>query len=416
MSNTSPRFDLIVYGATGFTGRLVAEYLCQRYGPGGAHAADKVKWAMAGRSAAKLAQVRDDIRAPGDLPLLTADANDPTALLALVRQAKAVITTVGPYQLYGEALLQACVDSGTDYLDLCGEPAWMAQMIARHETAAQKSGARILFSCGFDSVPFDMGVRFLQDAALQRFKAPLQKVRGHVVRMKGGFSGGTAASLVATLEAAGRDPQVNRTMANPFALTPGFKGPAQADNPQAQFEEEAQAWSAPFVMAAINTKNVHRSNLLLRHLYGTDFVYEERQLMGSGTQGELQAKGAARTARLQMLALGFAPTRALIRRFALPKPGEGPGPQERERGRYSLRFAGQTVKGKALSALVNGDRDPGYGSTSKIISECALALVRDTPRTQTGGGIWTPGAALSVETVQRLQQRAGLSFEIETNP
>jgi short subunit dehydrogenase-like uncharacterized protein len=404
-----PIYDLVVYGATGFTGRLVAEYLLKTYGPG-----DSVRWAMAGRSANKLAEVRDLIGAPATLPLLQADAADAKALRAMAAQTRAVITTVGPYQLYGEPLLQACVDTGTDYTDLCGEPNWMVQMIERYSHKAQSSGARIVFSCGFDSVPFDVGVRYLQDAALAEFKRPLQHVKGHVVRMSGTFSGGTAASLMATMDAVAKDKAAAAVMANPFALTPGFSGPAQPESNAAQFEAQANAWSAPFVMAAINTKNVHRTNALLKHLYGKDFIYEERQLWGGGSAGEMRARGAARTFSMQNLALGFAPTRALIRRFVVPKPGEGPGPKERERGFYTVRVSGQTSKGEKLSALVQGDRDPGYGSTSKLISECTLCLVQDTTRSATCGGVWTPGAALGMAVVPRLHERAGLRFTLET--
>lgn len=401
-------FDLVVFGATGFTGRLVAEYLQSTHGHGGA-----LRWALAGRSLARLAAVRDAIGAPATLPLIEADASDTTAMHALARRTRGVLTTVGPYQLHGEPLLQACAAAGTDYVDLCGEPAWMAQMIARHEAAARQSGARIVFSCGFDFVPFDLGVCFVQHAALQRFGQPLAQVQGQVLSMKGTFSGGTAASLLATLEAMGRDPAVARTMADPFALTPGFRGPPQPDEPAARFEPAAQAWSAPFVMAAINTKNVHRTHALLGHPWGTDFVYEERQLMGAGMDGELRARGAARTARLQNLALGFAPTRALIRRFALPKPGQGPGPQERENGHYRLRFSGTTAQGQTLAALAEGQRDPGYGATSRIVTECALSLLQDVPRTRTAGGIWTPGAAMGLALLPRLQERAGLRFSVE---
>jgi short subunit dehydrogenase-like uncharacterized protein len=416
-------FDLVVYGATGFTGRLVAEYLQQRYGVAGAGAS--VRWAMAGRSLAKLAQVRSAIGAPATLPLIAADATDLPALHAMAQQARAVITTVGPYQQVGDTLLQACVDTGTDYLDLCGEPAWMAAKIAQHQGAAQASGARIVFSCGFDSVPFDMGVRYLQHAAIQRYGQPLQHVHGHVLLMKGTFSGGTAASLVATLEAVAKDRSVAAVMANPFALTavhPGFTGPPQPDNPNAQHEAHTNSWSAPFVMATINTKNVHRSNALLQHLYGTGFVYEERQVYGEGTdtgqQGELLARGAARTFKLQNLALGFGPSRALLRRFVLPKPGAGPSAVARERGRYVLRFTGQHTaaggKTEWLSATLKGDRDPGYGSTSKIITECALALVQDTPHSTTAGGVWTPASALGLALVPRLHERAGLAFAIDS--
>ena len=185
--------DLIVFGATGFTGRLVAEYLLASQGVGG-----ELRWALAGRSMARLEAVRDEIGAPATLRLVATDARDAAALADLARSTRVVITTVGPYQLHGEPLLAACAMAGTDYVDLCGEPAWMAAMIARHHAKAQASGARIVFSCGFDSIPFDLGVLFLQTEAHRRFGAPLQRVHGLVRVMKGGFSGGTAASLLAT--------------------------------------------------------------------------------------------------------------------------------------------------------------------------------------------------------------------------
>lgn len=402
------KLDLIVYGATGFTGRLVAEYLQRRYGSSG-----EVAWAMAGRSLAKLEEVRASICAAATLPLLAADAGDPAALRKLAGATRALITTVGPYQLYGEPLLQACADAGTDYLDLCGEPAWMAQMIRRHQAAAQASGARILFSCGFDSVPFDLGVRYLQHHALQRDGRPLRHVQGRVMVMKGGFSGGTAASLVATLAAMGRDPEAARAMGDPFALTPGFTGPAQPDPHQATLDDFTGAWSAPFLMAPINTKNVHRSNALLGHAYGTDFEYDERMSCGSGRAGELRARGMVRSDGVQNILLGFSPTRALLQRFVLPKPGTGPGPRERETGRYEILFSGVGAGGRRLSARVVGDRDPGYGSTSKIIAECALCLVQDVGHRVTPGGIWTPGSALGMAAIPRLQERAGLSFALQ---
>ena len=402
--------DLIVFGATGFTGRLVAEYLLATQGVG-----RELRWALAGRSLAKLEAVRDEIGAPAALPLIATDARDAAALAALARRARVIITTVGPYQLHGEPLLAACAAAGTDYVDLCGEPGWMAAMIARHHAAAQASGARIVFSCGFDSIPFDLGVLFLQTEAHRRFGAPLPRVHGLVRVMKGGFSGGTAASLLATMEAMGRDPTLARTMANPFALTPGFTGPSQPDSADAQFDPLAPGWTAPFVMAAINTKNVHRTNALRGHAYGRDFIYQERELKGDGTLGEQRARSAARMARLQNRLLGFAPTRALIRRFALPQPGQGPTATERERGRYEVLFVGQAAHadGRTLRAVVKGDRDPGYGSTSKMISESALCLLNDLDRQTTPGGLWTPGAAMGLALVDRLRARAGLSFEIE---
>lgn len=399
--------DLIVFGATGFTGRLVAEYLQRRLAsPAG------LRWALAGRQAAKLAQVRDAIGADPGLPLLTADASDAAAMADLVRQARVVITTVGPYQRYGEALITACAEAGTDYVDLCGEPLWMAKMIPRLQPPAQGSGARIVFSCGFDSIPFDLGVVFLQNEMQQRLGAFAQQVRARVTVMKGTLSGGTAASALATFEQIGRERGLDRLMADPFALTPGFRGPAQPDGDVAGYDDWAQAWCGPFVMAAINTKNVHRTHALRGHPWGTDFRYDERQQTGTGKVGELAAKALARQSRVQNLLLGLAPTRALLRRFALPQPGQGPSRRAQESGRYEVVITGQTADGQRLSVRVRGDRDPGYGSTSKMLSESALCLLQDVDRDATPGGVWTPGAAMGLALTRRLQAYAGVSFEV----
>ncbi len=406
MPRMKREFDLILFGATGFTGRLVAEYLHAAHG----HDAN-LRWAIAGRSATRLAALRDELGLPKDLPLLVADASDEKALAALVARTKAVITTVGPYQLYGEPLVRACAAAGTDYVDLCGEPGWMAEMIPALQDAARASGARIVFSCGFDSIPFDLGVVHAQAEAQQQFGAPLKRVHGRVKVMKGTFSGGTVASMLATMEAIGRDRSLIRTMADPFALVPGFKGPRQPNDQIAEYDELAGAWTAPFIMATINTKNVHRSHALLGHPWGSDFVYSERMLTGTDAAGEKRAKSMARQSKVQTLLLAFAPTRALLRRFALPKPGEGPNKKQRETGRYELMFYGETADGRRLTTCVTGDRDPGYGSTSKMLAEAAISLVRDIDQTQTPGGVWTPGAAMGLTLVARLRERAGLTFE-----
>ncbi|MBP6748228.1 MAG: saccharopine dehydrogenase NADP-binding domain-containing protein [Xanthomonadaceae bacterium] len=400
-------FDIIVFGATGFTGRLVAEYLNKTYGVGGA-----VRWAMAGRSAAKLAEVRDALGISADLPLLVADANDATALADLVAKTHVVLTTVGPYQRFGEPLIRACAAAGTDYVDLCGEPAWMAKMIPELQPIAQASGARIVFSCGFDSIPFDLGVLFAQQEAQTRFGAPLVRVHGRVKTLKGTFSGGTVASMLATMEAIGHDPSIKRALIDPFSLTPGFKGPRQPNDHVAEYDALAKSWTAPFVMAPINTKNVHRSHFLLGHPWGADFVYSERTLTGDGDAGEKRAKKMLRQSKFQNAMLAFGPTRALLKKFALPKLGEGPNAEQREKGRHESLFFGETADGRALTASVFGDRDPGYGSTCKMISEAALCLAHDIDRTRTPGGVWTPAAAMGMTLVERLQAKAGLTFKI----
>ena len=259
----------------------------------------------------------------------------------MAMSAKAIITTVGPYQFYGEPVVAACAESGTDYVDLCGEPAWMAAMIAKYDAMAKATGARIVFSCGFDSIPFDLGVTYLQAEAKARLGVPLNRVRGRVRKMKGGFSGGTIASLMETLESSQRDPSILKTLADPFALTPGFKGPAQPSGEKVERDDAAEQWAAPFVMATINTKNVHRSNYLLGRAWGADFVYDEMMLTGDGPEGEKRAKGVRRAGNIQNALLGFVPTRLLLRQFALPKPGQGPSKDERESGFYEVGFYGR---------------------------------------------------------------------------
>ncbi len=402
----TPDFKLIVFGATGFTGRLVAEYL---------QASGATRWAIAGRNAGKLAAVRDELGLPPDLPLLQADAGDAAALRALVARTRVVISTVGPYQLHGEPLVTACAEAGTDYVDLCGEPLWMARMIDKLTAPARKSGARIVFSCGFDSIPFDLGVVYLQTQAQARFGAPLREVRARVARMKGTASGGTLASMMETFEALRREPALAQKMADPFALTPGFKGPAQPDDQGAALDDWVDLWAGPFVMAAINTKNVHRSNALRGHPWGQDFVYSEKLLTGRPgmtDRGAQRARALARMTRWQNRVLGFAPARALLRRFVLTQPGDGPSKAAREAGHYELWFSGKSASGALLRAVVKGDRDPGYGSTCKLISEAARCLVEDIDRQATPGGVWTPGSAMGLALVRRLHERAGLRFEM----
>jgi short subunit dehydrogenase-like uncharacterized protein len=388
----SAEFDIVVYGASGFTGRLVAEYLAAEY------RGSDLKWAIAGRNLDKLASVRDAIGALPDLPLIAADAGDPTSIKAMVGRTASVLSTVGPYQLYGSGLVAACASSGTDYLDLCGEPIWMRQMIEAHEAEAHRSGARIVFSCGYDSLPFELGVFFLQEAAKKQLGSSVPRVKGRVRKMKGTFSGGTAASMKAIFATAANDPSLLPKLRDSFVLTPGFEGPKQPPGNKPLFDEDLGMWLAPFVMANINTRNVHRSNFLLGFPYGRDFIYDEMMVAGPKETGEAAAK-AIIAANNKLGAQGG------------PKPGEGPSKEERESGHYDLLFVGIGSDGQQVKAVVTGDRDPGYGSTSKMIAECAICLRRDTP--DVAGGFWTPGAAMKDALIKRLVDRAGLTFTIE---
>ena len=392
MSKDAREFDIIVYGATGYTGRLVAEYLDQHYGDRD----DGPTWAMAGRSQSKLENVRDEIGASADTPLVVADADDPASLEAMCRRTKVVLTTVGPYQLYGDGLVEACVKTGTDYADLCGEPAWMREQIDQHHEDAKTSGARICFSSGFDSIPFDLGVLMAQKTAQERFGKPAPRVRGRVRGMQGTFSGGTAASLTATMKAAATNPRIIKILGSAFGLTPGFEGPDQPSGMIPRYEDDLDKWAAPFVMAAINTKNVHRTNYLAGHPYGEDFRYDEMVLTSPGEAGKKMADAAV---EMMKNPFGAKP----------PKPGEGPSKEERENGYYDVLFVADMPDGESVHYGVKGKYDPGYGSTSRMLAETGIALLScDKP-----GGIGTPGYFLGEDLVKRLEEHAELTFAAE---
>ncbi|HWD29633.1 MAG TPA: saccharopine dehydrogenase NADP-binding domain-containing protein [Rhizomicrobium sp.] len=384
-------FDTIVYGASGYTGRLVAEHLLKTHGAGGT-----VTWAMAGRSPKKLAAVRGEIGAPDSVPLVIADSDDPASLAAMAQRADVIVSTAGPYQLYGSNLVAACAATGTDYVDLTGESHWIAQMIAAHEAQAKKTGARLVFSCGFDSIPFDLGVYFVEEQAKTAWGHYAPRVRGRLRGMRGGLSGGTLASGQATIAAATKDPSIGATLANPFALTPGFTGAAQPDGDTPYDDKVAGSWVGPFMMAGINTKAVHRTNFLLDRRWGTDFQYDEMQML-DGPPAPAQGGGLG--------GFTFGPG-------GMPKPGEGPSKDEREAGWYDILFIAEDTDGKTVRASVKGDRDPGYGSTSKILAEAALAL-QGVPRDATPGGCWSPAAAMADALLARLPKKAGLTFQVE---
>ncbi len=408
--NANTNYDVIVWGATGFTGRLVAQYLLQQYGVDG-----EVKWAVAARSQQRLDAL---ISSLGDaavgLASFTADSDDLSSLVALARRTRVVLTTVGPYALYGSKLIQACIETGTDYCDLCGEVPWMRQMLDEHGTAAAGSQARIVHCCGFDSIPSDLGVFFMQQQSRQRFGKPLQRIKMRVRAARGGISGGTYASMLNIGAQARRDDAVAAILKNPYSICPPDrrKGVRQPYVAGAEYDADFKAWTAPFVMAAINTRIVHRSNALQpAAAYLPEFVYDEAVLTGRGFAGRIKALSVSLGMGAFMVAAAIAPTRALLKRFVLPKPGEGPNKQQREQGFFKLQFYGETAAGEVLKAAVSGDRDPGYGSTSKMISEAAVALSR-LPKTQLPGGFWTPATALGEDLLERLQANAGLQFEI----
>ena len=408
MTDSSPQYDVVVLGATGFTGRLVAEYLMYQYGVRG-----ELKWAMAGRSEEKLISVKDLIGA-SNVPHIVADSKDIKSLSALVKQTKVVCTTVGPYAKYGSELVELCVKHGVDYCDLSGEVQWMRKMIDHHHEAAKASGARIVHSCGFDSIPSDLGVLFLQEEIKKRTGGYAKHIKMRVKAMKGGFSGGTYASLSNVLAEAQEDKSIYITLLDPYGLNPKGEreGEDQQDLSKVIYDEDMKSWICPFIMSTINTKIVRRSHALHQYPYGKHFRYDEAMATGDGIGGRAKGLMTAGAMGAMMAGKPGSMYRKLVDRV-LPDPGEGPSAAEREAGFYNLRFLGLMQDDSIIQAKVTGDRDPGYGSTSKMLGESAVCLALDRDKTpDSGGGVLTASSAMGQVLVQRLRRNAGLTFDI----
>ena len=401
-------FDIIVQGASGFTGTLVAEYLLRQYG-----ANDELRWALAGRSEEKLRDVRAALGPEAsDLKIIVADSFDKTALQKLASQTRVVLTTVGPYALYGSDLVEACVNAGTHYCDLAGEVQWIRQMIDTHQERAKETGAKIVNCCGFDSVPMDIGVWFLQDAAKEKFGAYCTSISMMVKATKGTASGGTLASMMNLIKESRKDHSIARVLIHPYSLNPESEreGPDGRDQQNVVYREDAQCWTAPFVMAGVNTKVVRRSHALAGYPYGKGFQYDESVVTGRGFTGWL--KGAIMTLGIGALVLfaSSTPTRNFLQRFVLAKPGEGPDRELQKSGFFNLMQIGVLPDGKVIRGRITGDQDPGYGSTSKMLSECAVCLAKD--KLDVGGGVWTPASVMPRPLIKRLRQNAGLTFDL----
>jgi len=408
----APAHDVTVFGATSFVGQILTRYLAEEFGTRG-----RLKWAIAGRSEEKLRSLRNSLgMKAARLPMVVADAADASALHRMCAGTRVMISTVGPYALYGEPLVRACVESGTDYCDLTGEVQWIRRMIHAYEAAARKSGARIVHCCGFDSIPSDLGVHFLQRAARERYGEPCAEVRMRVKAMRGGFSGGTVASLLNVIKEASSDPQLRRELANPYALCPedDARRQRQPEVRSPQYDSDFESWVAPFVMSAINTRIVHRSNALAKHAYGAEFRYEEAMLTGSGIKGQLAATAVTAGIGGMLLAGAVPPARWALERFVLPAPGEGPSAEEQRNGCFDLRFLGRTADGQTLRAEVTGDRDPGYGSTAKMLGQAGACLALDFADAGRPGGFWTPATMFGDRLIERLTAHAGLSFVLLT--
>ncbi len=404
---TTPQYDIVLFGATSFVGDILTGYMMSQYPPG-----SDVKWAVAGRSESKLVETKQKHGAH-DIPHIIADAANVQQINDMVKQTRVIVSTVGPYALYGEPLVKACVESGTDYCDLTGEVQWYKRMVDKYETQAKQSGARIVHCSGFDSIPSDLGVYFLQQQAQAKFGKMCSSVSLRVARLKGGASGGTIASMVNIAKEAAKDANLRKELQNPYSICPaghGFKR-RQENIGGAKFDDDFDQWAGPFVMAAVNTRVVHRSNALLNHAYGNDFAYSEAMLMGKGSKGKSRARNMGWGLNIFMLLAAMGPTRWLLEKFVLPKPGEGPTPEEQLKGCFDYRFVGKTDSGDVIKVKVTGDRDPGYGSTAKMLGQAAVCLA-NIKKEDKAGGFWTPASIYQEDLIQRLQDKSGLTFEV----
>lgn len=409
IKNTERKYGIVLYGATSFVGQLVAAYLQKFLAED--DSSNEVSWAIAGRNQQKLEQVKKQV-GNSELPLIIADSEDADCLNEMAAQAQVIISTVGPYLKYGEPLIKACAENGTDYVDLTGEALFIKDMLDKYQQTAKDSGARIVNSCGFDSLPSDLGVLFTQNCAQKAHGEYCDTINMRVKAAKGGLSGGTVSSMATIFEEIAKDKSLRKQLANPYILNDDAKRPnvRQENVSLPQWDADNERWVAPFIMASINTRIVHRSNQLRDYQYGRDFKYDEAIWLPAGLKGRLMSYGMTAGIAGFAASMMFKPSRDLLNEHVLPKPGDGPSKSEQENGYFDIRFFGYTNKNYQVLTKVTGDKDPGYGSTCQMLAQSALCLLQDISKEQVAGGFWTPAAAMGETLIERLQNHAGLEF------
>ena len=399
------KYDIVVWGASGFTGRLVCEYLFKNY----TKKNSTLKWAIAGRNINKLEGIRKEY-ANDTIPIIVADSNDIDSLIELTKSTKVVCTTVGPYAKYGTKLVKACIENKSHYCDLAGEVQWIHKMIEENHESAKTNKVKIVNCCGFDSIPSDMGVYFIHKE-LKKINQSIKSIDMRVAGVKGGISGGTYASLNNVIKESYENENIYKILSNPYSLNPyGYqKGEDRKDLRKVIYDKVSKKWISPFIMASINTKIVRRSNAISGFLYGKDFRYSEATTAGKGIKGKV--RGYLNSFPLIFVA---AKPKSILKKIAnkiLPKPGQGPSKKERENGYYNLKFYIKTNDNKEMTARVIGDMDPGYGSTSKMLAESAICLAKD--ELKDSYGVLTPSTSMGESLLTRLNENAGLNFKLE---
>ena len=405
-------YAVVLYGATSFVGQITAHYLTEFLSNTKDKNGANVTWAIAGRDEEKLNELQSKLASKVDI--IIANSDDAASLDKMTKQSQVIISTVGPYLKYGEPLIKSCVNNGTDYVDLTGEAIFIKDMMDKYQDTAKQSGARIVNSCGFDSIPSDLGVYFTQQKAEGKFGNACDVIHMRVKAAKGGLSGGTIASMATIFEEVSQDKSRRKQVANPYLLNDDKDAPnvRQANVSKPEYDDEHKRWLAPFVMASINTRIVHRSNQLLGYEYGRDFKYDEAMWMKDGVKGKLSSYAMSAGLLGFATAMMIKPSRELLSKHVLPKSGSGPSKEEQENGYFDIRLFGETANNDTINTKVTGDKDPGYGSTSRMLSQAALCLAQDISKDAVGGGFWTPASAMGNSLIKRLEAHSGISFEI----
>jgi short subunit dehydrogenase-like uncharacterized protein len=414
MSDEPRQYDLVVWGATGFAGRLVAEYLTESYGP------DEVSIAIGGRDRDRLEELGDELTDRTEswdtVPVVLGDATEPETLRDIADQTRVVCTTVGPYTKYGTPMVEACVEAGTDYCDLTGEVNWIRETVDRYHQDAVDSGARIVHSCGFDSVPADLGTLMVQSFATEEYGAACDTVRIYLEESTGGVSGGTLASAAELFKAASEDPAVRRTLQNPYSLAPPGErdgvDPGEQTGPKK--DPLRSIWTAPSPMAVVNERVIRRSNALLEYPWGRDFRCTEVVPAGRGLGGAVTATAVAGGLRAGKLGMSFGPVRSGLQRFVFPDPGEGPTREEIENGRFTVRILGRgesTDGNFVVEGVIGAELDPGYGATARMLGEAAVSLVERDIDSPLSGGVLTPASGIGEPLLDRMRD-AGMTAEV----
>lgn len=405
-------YAVVLYGATSFVGQITAHYLTEFLSNTKDKNGANVTWAIAGRDEEKLNELQSKLASKVDI--IIANSDDAASLDKMTKQSQVIISTVGPYLKYGEPLIKSCVNNGTDYVDLTGEAIFIKDMMDKYQDTAKQSGARIVNSCGFDSIPSDLGVYFTQKKAEEKFGNACDVIHMRVKAAKGGLSGGTIASMATIFEEVSQDKSRRKQVANPYLLNDDKDAPnvRQANVSKPEYDDEHKRWLAPFVMASINTRIVHRSNQLLGYEYGRDFKYDEAMWMKDGVKGKLSSYAISTGLLGFATAMMITPSRELLSKHVLPKSGSGPSKEEQENGYFDIRLFGQTTSKESIHTKVTGDKDPGYGSTSRMLSQAALCLAQDISKDDVGGGFWTPASAMGDSLIERLEAHSGISFEV----